>query len=75
MLPPTEPVNPDVPAIDVVLSGPNGKAMRRTFLVDSGADVSMAPRRLCELARLDGSAGWDSTGSRLASECASSATL
>ncbi len=49
VLPPTEPLNPKVPAIDVLLSGRDRRALRRTFVVDSGADVSLAPRRLCEL--------------------------
>ena len=57
VLPPTSPVNPKVPAIDVISTGPNRRALRRTFLVDSGADVSLAPRRLCELLGFDWSSG------------------
>ena len=49
VLPPTEPIDPKVPAIDVLLSGPNRSLLRRTFAVDSGADFSLAPRRLSEL--------------------------
>lgn len=57
VLPPTEPVNPKVLAIDVLLSGPSRSVLRRTFVVDSGADVSLAPRRLCELLGFDWNRG------------------
>lgn len=57
VLPPSEPVNPKIPVIDVLLSGVNGSVLRRTFVIDSGADVSLAPRRLSELLGFDWNSG------------------
>jgi len=77
VLPPTVPVNPKVPAIDVLLAGPNRRVLRRTFLVDTGADVTLAPRRLCELLGFDWPAGEPMRLAGIASrpECAVEARL
>ena len=48
LLPPDGQVNPLVPTLDVLLVGPGGRSQLETFLVDSGADISLAPRQLCE---------------------------
>ena len=37
-----------VPTLDVELTGPRGEMAAWEFLVDSGAEFSMAPRELCE---------------------------
>ncbi len=37
-----------VPTLDVLLSGPQGETATWEFLIDSGAEFSMAPRELCE---------------------------
>ena len=41
-----------LPVLDVYLRAANGIFVREVFVVDSGADVSMGPRRLCELVGL-----------------------
>ena len=41
-----------LPVLDVYLRAANGSFIREVFVVDSGADVSMGPRRLCELVGL-----------------------
>jgi hypothetical protein len=38
--------------LDVYLRAASGTFVREVFVVDSGADVSMGPRRLCELVGL-----------------------
>jgi hypothetical protein len=38
-----------VPVLDVYLRTSNGRRVREAFVVDSGADISMGPRRLCDL--------------------------
>jgi hypothetical protein len=45
------PQDPDtkVPVLDVYFRIPSGEEMGRLFVVDSGADVSMATRTLCDL--------------------------
>lgn len=53
MLPESEPVNLLIPTVEVVLIGTDGHFQRETFLVDSGADISLAPRRLCDKLGLD----------------------
>ena len=57
LLPTTESVNPLVPTIEVVLIGAEGRLQCETFLVDSGADISLAPRGLCDALGLDWNAG------------------
>lgn len=37
-----------VPILDVLLKSRTGRRVRETFVVDSGADISLAPRTLCE---------------------------
>ena len=53
------PHDPDtkVPVLDVFFHTAEGQEMRRLFVVDSGADVSMATRQLCELLGLRWDAG------------------
>lgn len=46
-----------VPVLDVYLRSPRGQEVREIFLIDSGADISMAPRRLAELLGLNWSTG------------------
>ncbi|HKI30264.1 MAG TPA: hypothetical protein VKA46_00130 [Gemmataceae bacterium] len=41
-----------LPVLDVYLRTAGGSFVREVFVVDSGADVSMGPRRLCELVGL-----------------------
>jgi hypothetical protein len=41
-----------LPILDIYLRTTAGPFVREVFVVDSGADVSMGPRRLCELAGL-----------------------
>ena len=45
------------PVLAVFVRKRTGRKMRRQFIVDSGADISVAPRELCELAGLTWSAG------------------
>ena len=48
LLPSSEPANPLVPSIELLLIGREGRTWKANFLVDSGADISLAPRALCE---------------------------
>jgi hypothetical protein len=41
-----------LPVLDVFLRTAKGSFVRELFVVDSGADLSMGPRRLCELVGL-----------------------
>ena len=41
-----------LPILDVYLRTSNGHFVREVFVVDSGADVSLGPRALCELVGL-----------------------
>ena len=41
-----------LPVLDAYLLVKGGSFVRELFVVDSGADVSMGPRRLCELVGL-----------------------
>lgn len=45
------------PVLYVSLQRTKGSRTRRQFVVDSGADISVAPRKLCELLGLTWSAG------------------
>lgn len=47
LLPPSAPVHPLLPTLEVLLVGSGGRCQLETFLVDSGADISLAPRQLC----------------------------
>ena len=53
------PQDPDmkVPVLDVTFRTSEGQETRELFVVDSGADVSMATRYLCEALGLRGEAG------------------
>ena len=53
----SEPANPLVPSIELLLIGREGRTWKANFLVDSGADISLAPRALCERLGLVGDAG------------------
>ena len=57
LLPSSEPANPLVPSIELLLIGREGRTWKANFLVDSGADISLAPRALCERLGLVGDAG------------------
>ena len=37
-----------IPAINVMLTARDDRPIRELFLIDSGAEISMAPRELCE---------------------------
>ena len=41
-----------LPVLDIFLRTAAGPFLRQVFIVDSGADVSMGPRRLCVLVGL-----------------------
>lgn len=41
------------PVLYVYLTAADGSAHREVFVVDSGADISMGPRRLCDLLGLE----------------------
>jgi hypothetical protein len=41
-----------LPILDVYLRTARGPFVREVFVVDSGADISLGPRRLCELVGL-----------------------
>ncbi len=56
LLSPDEPVSPLVPTLDVIFKAGNGQLQIETFVVDSGADISLAPRHLCDELGLP----WDS---------------
>ncbi len=57
LLAPDEPVTPSLPTLDVVLAAGENRLLLETFLVDSGADISMAPRQLCDELGLDWGVG------------------
>jgi hypothetical protein len=57
LLPPDAPLNQAVPTVDVLLVTRTGRLREVTFLVDSGADISLAPRTLCEQLGLNWEAG------------------
>ena len=57
LLPPDAPVNHAVPTVDVLLTMRTGRLRAAILLVDSGADISLAPRTLCEQLGLDWKAG------------------
>jgi hypothetical protein len=44
-----------LPVLDIFLRTAGGSFVREVFVVDSGADLSMGPRRLCDLLGID----WD----------------
>ncbi len=46
-----------VPVLDVYLQTVDGRALREVLVVDSGADLSMGPRRLCNQLGLAWEAG------------------
>jgi len=46
-----------LPVLDVFLRTAGGSFLREVFVVDSGADISMGPRRLSELIGVDWHAG------------------
>jgi hypothetical protein len=72
LLPPSEPTNPFVPTLEVVLGPGNRSPVRIRFIVDSGADVSLAPRVLGERLGLEWGKGAPITlqGISLKAECA-----
>jgi hypothetical protein len=53
LLAPDQPLSVLVPTVDVAFAGSDSRLLLRTFLVDSGADISMAPRQLCDDLGLD----------------------
>ncbi len=57
LLAPDEPVIPLVPSLRIAFAASDGRWLLETFLVDSGADISMAPRQLCRELGLDWEAG------------------
>ena len=57
LLAPDERVASLLPTLDVVLAAGDSRLLLETFLVDSGADISMAPRQLCDELGLDWDAG------------------
>ncbi len=57
LLAPDEPVTSRLPTLDVALPAGGSRLLLETFLVDSGADISMAPRQLCDELGLDWEAG------------------
>ena len=60
LLPSSEPTNPLVPSIELLLIGREGRTWKANFLVDSGADISLAHARCAN--------GWDWFGTP-ASQC------
>lgn len=46
-----------VPALTVILVGEDERLVEESFIIDSGADISMASRRRCEELGLDWNAG------------------
>lgn len=46
-----------MPILDVHFRAGDGRTITETFIVDSGADISMAPRRLCDLLGLSWNSG------------------
>ncbi len=77
LLQPLEEGGIPVPILDAYLEKSTGELIRDKFLVDSGADVSMGPRRLCDLLGLS----WDEgvkveiVGISPRKECAVTATI
>ncbi len=57
LLAPDEPVTSLLPTLDVALAAGDSRLLLETFLVDSGADISMAPRQLCDELGLDWETG------------------
>jgi hypothetical protein len=57
LLAPDEPVSPLVPTLRIAFASSDDRLLLRTFLIDSGADISMAPRQLCQELGLDWDAG------------------
>jgi hypothetical protein len=57
LLAPDEPVAPLVPSLRIAFAASDGRWLLETFLVDSGADISMAPRQLSRELGLDWEAG------------------
>jgi len=57
LLAPDELVHPRVPALEVLFASVDGRLLLETFLVDSGADISMASRQLCQELGLDWESG------------------
>ena len=74
---PRRPSRISVPTLKVVLLGHNATRLVEVFLVDSGADLSMASRQLCDDLQLDWSAGEPITlaGISPKAECAVSARI
>lgn len=54
---PGESVGPLVPAVDLIFIAGDGSLRLESFLIDSGADISMAPRHLCKELGLDWETG------------------
>ncbi len=52
---PGESVGPLIPTVDLLFITGDGSLRLESFLIDSGADISMAPRHLCKELELD----WD----------------
>jgi hypothetical protein len=48
LVPPGEPGHPLLPTLDVLVVAADGRSQREVFVVDSGADISLAPRHLCD---------------------------
>lgn len=57
LLDPDEPLTPLVPTLRIALAASDGRLLLQTFVVDSGTDISMAPRQLCRELGLDWEAG------------------
>jgi hypothetical protein len=66
-----------LPVLDVYVRAASGSFIREVFVVDSGADLSMGPRRLCELVglRWDGGDLIQVTGIAQREECVVPATI
>jgi hypothetical protein len=56
-LQPAEEGGVPTPVLSVLMRNAKGRIKREQFVVDSGADVSMAPRSLCDELGLDWAAG------------------
>jgi len=57
LLAPDGPVGSLLPTLDVAFAAVDGRLLLETFLLDSGADISLAPRQLCDELGLDWEAG------------------
>ena len=66
-----------LPILDVYLRTAKGSFVREVFVVDSGADISLGPRRLCELVGLTWQEGKmiELHGISQRQECAVQATI